>query len=218
MSGLGNKKDWQRRQKWLNKWSQIISIFALLIYGVVSLVVGIVLKSWWYISLSVYYLLLWYMEASITKNIARRRHRKTKLEYTRMRQIGVAVFALNFALIVIVILAIVLGRQVRYPGITIHITAVYDIIVVVLAASRVLKHGATDSPVVISSKCLNLTLAMLAILSLTSAAVVQYSASILVRRIIVGIVGGVICVINILLARYMIRSAAKFGDAKESNI
>lgn len=205
MSGLGNKKDWQRRQKWLNKWSQIISIFTLLIYGVVSLVVGIILKSWWYISLSIYYLLLWYMEASITKNIARRRHRQTKLEYMRMRQIGVAVLALNFALIVIVILAIVLGRQVRYPGITIHITAVYDIIVVVLAASRVLKHGATDSPVVISSKCLNLTLAMLAILSLTSAAVVQYGASIPVRRIIVGIVGGVICVINILLARYMIR-------------
>lgn len=205
MSGLGNKKDWQRRQKWLNKWSQIISIFTLLIYGVVSLVVGIILKSWWYISLSVYYLLLWYMEASITKNIARRRHRQTKLEYMRMRQIGVAVLALNFALTVIVLLAIVLGRQVRYPGITIHITAVYDIIVVVLAASRVLKHGATDSPVVISSKCLNLTLAMLAILSLTSAAVVQYGASIPVRRIIVGIVGGVICAINILLARYMIR-------------
>ena len=205
MGRLGNKKDWQRRQKWLNKWSQIISILTLLIYGVVSLVVGIILKSWWYISLSVYYLLLWYMEASITKNIARRRHRQTKLEYMRMRQIGVAVLALNFALIVIVLLAIVLGRQVRYPGITIHITAVYDIIVVVLAASRVLKHGATDSPVVTSSKCLNLTLAMLAILSLTSAAVVQYGASILIRRIIVGIVGGVICVINILLARYMIR-------------
>lgn len=205
MGRLGNKKDWQRRQKWLNKWSQIISILTLLIYGVVSLVVGIILKSWWYISLSVYYLLLWYMEASITKNIARRRHRQTKLEYMRMRQIGVAVLALNFALIVIVLLAIVLGRQVRYPGITIHITAVYDMIVVVLAASRVLKHGATDSPVVISSKCLNLTLAMLAILSLTSAAVVQYGASILIRRIIVGIVGGAICVINILLARYMIR-------------
>ena len=123
----------------------------------------------------------------------------------RMRQIGVAILILNFALIGIVILAIVLGRRVHYPGITIHITAIYDIVVVILAASRVLKHGATDSPVVISSKCLNLTLAMLAILSLTSAAVVQYGASILVRRIVVGIVGGAICVINILLARYMIR-------------
>ena len=154
----------------------------LLAYGVVSLIVGIILRSWWYISLSIYYLLLWYMEASITKNIARRRHRQTKLEYMRMRQIGVAILILNFVLIGIVILAIVLGRRVHYPGITIHITAV-----------------------VISSKCLNLTLAMLAILSLTSAAVVQYGASILVRRIVVGIVGGAICVINILLARYMIR-------------
>lgn len=205
MGKLGNKKDWQRRQRLLNKWIQIVSVMILLAYGVVSLIVGIILRSWWYISLSIYYLLLWYMEASITKNIARRRHRQTKLEYMRMRQIGVAILILNFVLIGIVILAIVLGRRVHYPGITIHITAIYDIVVVILAASRVLKHGTTDSPVVISSKCLNLTLAMLAILSLTSAAVVQYGASILARRIVVGIVGGAICVINILLARYMIR-------------
>ena len=187
------------------KWSQIIFVLTLLAYGIVSLVVGIVLRSWWYVSLAVYYLLLWYMEASITKNLAYRRHRRTKLEYVRMRQIGVAVLALNFALIIIVILAIILGRQVHYPGITIHITAIYDIVVVVLAASRVLRHGATDSPVVISSKCLNLTLAMLAILSLSSAAVVQYHVSVLIRRIVVGLVGGVICIINTLLARYMIR-------------
>ena len=205
MGRLGDKRDWQRRQKWLNKWSQIISVLTLLAYGIVSLVVGIVLRSWWYVSLAVYYLLLWYMEASITKNLAYRRHRRTKLEYVRMRQIGIAVLALNFALIIIVILAIILGRQVHYPGITIHITAIYDIVVVALAVSRVLRHGATDSPVVISRKCLNLTLAMLAILSLVSAAVVQYHASVLIRRSVVGLVGGVICIINILLARYMIR-------------
>ena len=166
MGKLGNKKDWQRRQRLLNKWIQIVSVMILLAYGVVSLIVGIILRSWWYISLSIYYLLLWYMEASITKNIARRRHRQAKLEYRRMRQIGVAILILNFVLIGIVILAIVLGRRVHYPGITIHITAIYDIVVVILAA---------------------------------------YGASILVRRIVVGIVGGAICVINILLARHMIR-------------
>ena len=205
MDKLGNKKDWQRRQRLLNKWVQIASVMVLLAYGIVSLIVGIVLRSWWYISLSIYYLLLWYMEASITKNIARRRHRQTKLEYMRMRQIGVAILALNCALIFIVILALVLGRRVHYPGIMLHITAIYDIVVVVIAAYRVLRHGATDSPVIISSKCLNLTLAMSAVLSLASAAAVQYSASVLIRRLIVGAAGGIVCVINIAMARYMIR-------------
>lgn len=205
MSGLGNKRDWRRRQAKLNRLSQAISILTLLAYGIVSLVVGIILKSWWYISLSIYYLLLWYMEASITKNMARRKYRQSQLEYKRMRQIGLAILVLNFALAGIVILAIVLGRHVNYPGITIHLTAIYDVVVVVLAASRVLEHGTNDAPVVISSKCLNLTLAMLAILSLTSAAVFQYNLDIVPRRIVIGIVGGIICVINILLSRYMIR-------------
>lgn len=184
-----------------------LTVLIYLAYGIISLAIGVLYASWWFIALSVYYLVIWYMEASIVRNIARRLNRQTDLEYQRMRQIGIVILVLDIVLAGVVVLAIVLGRTVKYPGITIHITAIYDIVIVALATYRLLHHPISDSPVMIASKCLNLTLAMTAVLSLASAATVRFLDSLLWRRIIVGVVGGVVCLLNLAIARYMVRLA-----------
>ena len=184
-----------------------LTVLIYLAYGIINLSIGVLYASWWFIALSIYYLVIWYMEASIVRNITRRLNRQTDLEYSRMRQIGQAILVLDAVLIGVVVLGIVLGRTVKYPGITVHITAIYDIVIVALATYRLLNHPISDSPVMIASKCLNLTLAMTAILSITSALTVRLLDDLLWRRIIVGVVGGVVCLLNLAIARYMIRLA-----------
>lgn len=184
-----------------------LTVLIYLAYGIISLAIGVLYASWWFIALSIYYLVIWYMEASIVRNITRRLNRQTDLEYSRMRQIGQAILVLDAVLVGVVVLGIVLGRTVKYPGITVHITAIYDIVIVALATYRLLNRPISDSPVMIASKCLNLTLAMTAILSITSALTVRLLDDLLWRRIIVGVVGGVVCLLNLAIARYMIRLA-----------
>ena len=184
-----------------------LTVLIYLAYGIINLSIGVLYASWWFIALSIYYLVIWYMEASIVRNITRRLNRQTDLEYSRMRQIGQAILVLDAVLIGVVVLGIVLGRTVKYPGITVHITAIYDIVIVALATYRLLNRPISDSPVMIASKCLNLTLAMTAILSITSALTVRLLDDLLWRRIIVGVVGGVVCLLNLAIARYMIRLA-----------
>ena len=195
-------------------WMMNLTVLIYLCYGVVSLGLGIYYTSWWFIALAGYYLAIWFMEASIVRNITRRQNRRTELEYRRMHKIGAAILIMDAVLIVVVLLGIILGRTVKYPGIAIHITAIYDIVIVILAAYRLFHHMGDDSPVIVSSKCLNLTLAMTAILSLAAAGATRFLGELILRRIVIGVVGIAVCGLNYAIGRYLIRLADRDGAAK----
>ena len=182
-----------------------LTVLIYLVYGVVNLGLGIYYASWWFLALAGYYLVIWFMEASIVYNIARRQNRQTDLEYRRMRKIGIAILVMDAVLAVVVLLGVILGRTVKYPGVALHITAIYDIIIVGLAAYRLLYHLGNDSPVVVSSKCLNLTLAMTAILSLVAAGATRFLPDLALRRVAIGVVGVIVCGLNYAVGRYLVR-------------
>ena len=182
-----------------------LTVLIYLAYGVVNLGLGIYYASWWFLALAGYYLVIWFMEASIVYNIAKRQNRQTDLEYRRMRKIGIAILVMDAVLAVVVLLGVILGRTVKYPGVALHITAIYDIIIVGLAAYRLLYHLGNDSPVIVSSKCLNLTLAMTAILSLAAAGATRFLPDLALRRVAIGAVGVIVCGLNYAVGRYLVR-------------
>ena len=81
-----------------------LTVLIYLFYGVVSLGLGIHYTSWWFIALAGYYLVIWFMEASIVKNIVRRQNRRSELEYRRMHKIGAAILIMDVVLVVVVLL------------------------------------------------------------------------------------------------------------------
>lgn len=176
-----------------------------LIYGVFELITGIHYKSWWFITIAVYYLLLCFMKTSLVKNIKKEFSFNLKREYKKLKSTGIILLFLNFILIGMVILIVCQNKQISYDGFLIYIVALYDFYLIISATFNVIKYRKNHNPILTASKCVNLTVAMISMVSLEVAMVSQFGnddASF--KLIMTACMGFAICIINSLMSIYMI--------------
>ncbi len=187
-----------------------ISLIINFIYGIFKLGTGIYYMSWWFITFAIYYLILCVMKLSIVKDIKNEVGIKLKEEYKKLRLTGIILLFLNLVLTGMIILIIKQDQRITYAGFIIYIVAMYDFYLIISAIINVIKYRKDHSPLLASSKCINLTVAMISMISLEVAMVSEFGTNDSeFKMIMTSIMGFVVCLINTIMSIYMIVRANK---------
>lgn len=172
-----------------------------LLYIGMKLFSGIHYRSYWFIALAVYYLLLVIMRVLLLF----RRANTVKGELYRYRLCGIVLLVMNQALMGIVIYMVRDNRGFDYPGLLIYLMALYAFYSVITAVINVFKYQRHGSPILSAAKVINLVAAMVSILSLETAMLAQFGGGDeTFRALMTGATGGGVCIIVIGMAIYMI--------------
>lgn len=181
-----------------------------LFYAGVKMFSGILYQSVWFITLAVYYILLAVMRFSLLHYV-RKQGRDIVSEWKRYRLCGTILLLMNFALAGIVILVIHQNSGFAYPGVLIYIMAMYAFYATITAVWNVAKFRKYGSPVLSAAKVINLTAAMVSMLSLETAMLTQFGAAddANFRQIMTASTGAGVSLIVLGMAVYMMIHATR---------
>lgn len=181
-----------------------------LIYGVFKLITGIYYNSAWFITFAVYYLLLCFMRGSLIHSIKKEHKDNLIKKYKKLKLIGIILLFLDLILSGIIILIIHQNQTFIYQGNLIYIVAMYDFYLIITAFINVFKYRKDKNPIMIASKCINLTVAMISIISLEVAMIYQFGNNEdYFKLIMVSVTGFFVAFINSVMSIYMIVKANK---------
>lgn len=155
------------------------SLMINLLYAGIKLFSGIYYQSVWFFTLAVYYILLAVMRFFLLHHV-RKRGRKQEnqiLELKICRLCGIILLILDWALTGIIILVVRKNSGFCYPGVLIYAMALYSFYAVITAIINVVKFRRYGSPVISSAKVINLTAALVSMLSLETAMLTQFGAA-----------------------------------------
>lgn len=150
--------------------------FINLLYAGVKMFSGILYKSVWFITLAVYYILLAVMRASLLHYVRKTEKNKSS-EWRRYRLCGWILLFMNASLAGIVILVVHQNSGFEYPGMLIYVMAMYTFYATIAAVWNVIKFRRYGSPVMSAAKVINLTAALVSVLSLETAMLTQFGAA-----------------------------------------
>lgn len=186
----------------VTKLSLLSSLIFNFLYGLFKFTMGLYYKSLWFITFAVYYLALWEIRLSLVKNL------QTKAPANNLiKKTGVILLLLNFVLMGIIILIYHQNKIIRYPGYLIYIIALYDFYLIIKAIINIFHYKNNLNPVIICSKCINLMVAMICIISLEVAMIYEFGNNdIKLRNIMIFISGFIVAIINSCISLYMITS------------
>ena len=194
----------------ITKFSLVFATLLNFVYGIFKLGTGIYYMSWWFIIFAIYYLILCLMKLSIVKDIKNEVGKNLKKEYKKLKLIGITLLFFNLILSGMIILIIKQNQEITYAGFIIYIVAMYDFYLIISAVINVIKYRKDHSPLLASSKCINLTVAMISMISLEVAMVSEFGTNDSeFKMIMTSIMGFVVCIINTSMSMYMIFIANK---------
>lgn len=182
-----------------------------LLYVGLNLFSGLRYRSGWFVALAVYYLLLSVMRASLVQYV----HKKPlgldiPGELRRYRLCGVFLLFMNQALIGIVVTIVYQNKGFVYSGLLIYAMAAYTFWLTILAIINVIKYRRRGSPILSATKIINLTAALVSMLSLETAMLAQFSPEQQeFRRVMTAASGGGVCILVLLMAVSMLISSTK---------
>ncbi len=178
------------------------------IYGIFKLVTGIYYKSWWFMTFAIYYLILCLMKLFIVKDIKNEIGKNLKEEYKKLKLTGIILLFLNLILSGMIILIIKQNKEITYAGFIIYIVAMYDFYLIISAIINVVKYRKDHSPLLASSKCINLTVVMISMISLEVAMVSEFGTNDSeFKMLMTSLMGFVVCIVNTSMSIYMIKRA-----------
>lgn len=184
--------------------------FINLLYAGIKMFSGLRYRSMWFITLAVYYILLAAMRASLLHYV--RKFGKNRIsEWRRYRLCGMILLLMNIALAGIVAFAVHQNSGFEYPGMLIYVMALYAFYATITAVRNVVKFRRYGSPVMSAAKAVNLTAALVSMLSLETAMLTQFGAAEdpTFRQIMTAATGAGISVIVLGMAVFMIVRATK---------
>lgn len=183
-----------------------------LLYVAMKLFSGIFYHSLWFVALGIYYILLSVMRFLLLHHV---RQKPIGQEYVselrRYRLCAVIMLVMNIALSGIVTLVVVQNNGFEYPGYLIYVMAMYTFYITITAVINVMKYRKYNSPVMSAAKAVNLTAALVSVLSLETAMLSQFGGADdpAFRRIMTAVTGFVVCMIVLGMAVYMIVRSTK---------
>ncbi len=204
-------KIYHQNHKKIIKISMFFSLSLNLIYGLFKLISGIYYKSEWFITFATYYLLLCFIKSSLVASVKTEEFgTHLPIEYKKLKHTGVVLLFLDVILTGMIILIIHQNHAIVYPGYLIYVVAMYDFYVMINAFINVFKYRKQKSPILIASKCINLTVAMISMISLEVAMIYQFGSNDShFKFTMIACTGFGVCVINSFMAIYMIVKANK---------
>lgn len=176
-----------------------------LFYAGIKMFSGILYRSVWFVTLAVYYILLAAMRATLLHHV-RKAGKSKASEWRRYRLCGISLLFMNVALTGIVVLAVRQNSGFEYPGVLIYIMAMYAFYAAITAVRNVVKFRRYGNPVMSAAKVINLTAALVSVLSLETAMLTQFGAADdpAFRQIMTASTGAGISIIVLGMAVFMI--------------
>ena len=182
------------------------------LYIFIKLFAGVALGSGWLIAFALYYTVLTILRASLV-NYVRKNEMKHDLraEYRRYRLVGILLLGLNVVLSGIISRMIAHNDAYNYPGILIYAMAAYTFYAVILAVVGLFRFRRHGSPVLSAIKAVNLSAALVALLSLEAAMLQRFGAPDdgVFRGTMIGISGLAASLILLSMSLYMIVRASR---------
>lgn len=156
------------------------------------------------------------MRGSLIHSIKKEHKDNLIKKYKKLKLIGITLLFLDLILSGIIILIIHQNQTFIYQGNLIYIVAMYDFYLIITAFINAFKYRKDKNPIMIASKCINLTVAMISIISLEVAMIYQFGNNEdYFKLIMVSVTGFFVAFINSVMSIYMIVKANKNLKKKE---
>lgn len=201
--------------------SLYLSVTVNFLYVGLNLVYGLVYKSLWFGILAGYYTILAVMRFLLLRFVNRNGiGKKKKLEYLRSRLCGIILMTVNLTLSGAVLMMLYQNRGYEYNGILIYVMAMYTFYVTTHAIIDIIKYRKYNSPIMTSSKIINLSAALVSMLSLETAMLTEFGAenSPEFRWIMIAATGAGVSIIVVVMSVYMIvRATKEIGKSDNGN-
>ena len=201
---------YQKNESRIQRASLFFSSFLNIVYSLFNFVVGIYYRSFWFLTFAVYYFLLSFMRVSLLTHVEDL-YKNSFKEYEKLKRCGIVLLLLNIVLIGMVVLILRTNQNIHYAGSVIYIVALYDFYLIILAFVNAFRYRKTNHPLLLASKGINLTVAMISMLSLEVAMIERFGEQDQSFKVMMtGSLGFTICLINSIMAFYMIIKASRY--------
>ena len=193
-----------------------LSLYATLginiLYVIANAVMYFFYDSMWFVILAAYYGIL-----ALMRFILLRYKAKHEIGSNRMGELHRAVLCSSILLLVNIVLSgavlMILYEEKGffYHGILIYVVALYTFYITVYAIVNVVKYRKYNSPVMLTSKIIALSAALVSMLSLETAMLSEFGAEMAEteKRILIAATGGGVSVAVVLMSSFMIVRSAK---------
>ena len=178
-------------------------------YAVFKCATGVIFRSAWLWAIGIYYVMLSAIRFTLMRNVRitdKKEHgieRKIH-EYKSARLCGIMMFALNAAMGGMTVQMVWQNRSYEYKGYIIYISALYAFYCLINAVVNVVKFSKRDNAILSAAKILALAGALMSMFALQTAMFSAFGGGEELQRLMNTITGGMVCLIVMGMAVFMI--------------
>lgn len=170
------------------------------------------LKSYWFMVLAVYYVIMAVMRYLLVRYVRIQKIGTSILsEWKRSRICACILLLINLSLSGAVLMILYQNRGYDYPGIMIYVMALYTFYATILAIVNIVKYRKLGSPVMSTAKIVSLSSALVSMLNLETAMFAQFGADMSPenQRIFIILTGAGVSITVVTLSAVLIVNANK---------
>ena len=183
------------------------------LYGILQLWLGFYHRTFWFYSLGAYYICLGVMRFFLVLHTRRYAPgERMRAELKKYRACGIVFLVMNLALALIIFFMVYWNRTFEHHMVTAIAMAAYTFTALITATINVIKYRKYDSPVYSASKAISLAAALVSVLTLESTMLTTFGEETMTameRKWMLGATGGVISLLIVATAIYMIVGGTK---------
>ena len=189
-----------------------LSLLISLLYVGINLWSWHVIRSWWFVVLAVYYVIMAVMRFVLVRYV--RRHEigaEPCREWKRARACAYILLLINLSLSGAVLMILYQHRGYDYPGMMIYVMALYTFYALTMSIVDIVKYGKMGSPIMSTAKIVSLSAALVSMLNLETAMFAQFGADMAVehQRIFIILTGAGVSITVVTLSVILIVNATK---------
>ncbi|MDD5954710.1 MAG: hypothetical protein PUD38_05840 [Firmicutes bacterium] len=159
------------------KTSLHISLTINMLYAGINLWSWYLLRSWWFMVLAVYYVIMAVMRFLLVRYVRIQKIGTSLLgEWKRSRSCACILLLINLSLSGTVLMILHNNRGFDYPGMMIYVMALYTFYSTIHAIAELVKYRNLGSPVMSTAKIVSLSAALVSMLNLETAMFAQFGA------------------------------------------
>ena len=192
------------------------------LYGIFQLWLGFYHHTFWFYSLGAYYICLGVMRFFLARHTSKYAPgERMQTELKKYRACGIVFLVMNLALALIIFFMVYFNRTFEHHMITAIAMAAYTFTALTAAIINVIKYRKYNSPVYSASKAISLAAALVSMLTLESTMLTTFGEGTMTateQKIMLGATGGVISVLIVAMAIYMIVLGTKKLEQLKSEV
>ena len=193
--------------------SLYLSLGINLLFAGIKLFLGVYYRSVWFGTLAVYYGMMAMIRFVLLRHVSRAGiGQDIRAEFKYYRLCGVILLLMNSALAGVVVLVVRKDQGFYYAGYLIYVVALYAFYNTITAVRDVVRYRKYQSPVLSAAKAVKLAAALVSMLALETAMLMQFDNgqnAPRFKQIMTAATGGGVCAIVFAMAVFMIVQSTK---------